>query len=113
MNWIRELKPGDRVIIKTVRFCSVSYKLRKVEKITPKGYIKIDGILFCADGMSRGNHSSFLLNWSDPENQQKLKEYQEYAYRQSVLYKLNSMKMSNFTYEQAKQFDALLKRMDD
>lgn len=49
-NWTENLKVGDYVFMSWRSGTS----LRKVEKITPKGNIKVDGILFNKDGSERG-----------------------------------------------------------
>lgn len=49
-EWIKNLKVGDKVFV-----CwRMGRSLRTVEKITPKGNIKVNGILFNTDGSERG-----------------------------------------------------------
>ena len=49
-NWTENLKVGDYVFMSW----RMGTSLRKVEKITPKGNIKVNGILFNKDGSERG-----------------------------------------------------------
>ena len=49
-DWLKNLKEGDFVFIH-YRFCS---SLRKVEKITPAGNIKVGGVLFNSNAHERG-----------------------------------------------------------
>lgn len=49
-EWIKNLKVGDKVFV-----CwRMGRALRTVEKITPKGNIRVNGILFNTDGSERG-----------------------------------------------------------
>jgi hypothetical protein len=50
--------------------------LKKVEKITPKGYIKVGGILFNKDGSERGGDvwNKYFISEATPE---RIKEFQE------------------------------------
>ena len=49
-NWIENLKVGDYVFVSW----RMGTSLRKVEKITPKGNIKVNGIIFNKNGSKRG-----------------------------------------------------------
>ena len=49
-DWIKNLKVGDYVFV----FWRGGRALKKVEKITPAGNIKVNGILFNDSGMERG-----------------------------------------------------------
>lgn len=50
-EWIKNLKVGDKVFV-----CwRMGRSLRSVEKITPKGYIKIGGSLYNTDGSERNS----------------------------------------------------------
>lgn len=49
-EWIKNLKVGDKVFV-----CwRMGRSLRTVEKITPKGNIRVGGTLFNSDGSERG-----------------------------------------------------------
>ena len=49
-EWIKNLKVGDKVII-TTQFKEP--RIAEVEKITPKGFVKVDGMLFNENGSQR------------------------------------------------------------
>ena len=54
MSWLKELKPGDKVIITGV---TNSAYLGTVNKITPKGFIKVGRTLFNPEtGIAKGWH---------------------------------------------------------
>lgn len=52
-DWIKNLKVGDYVFV----FWRGGRALRKVEKITPAGNIKVNGILFNDNGTERGGYT--------------------------------------------------------
>lgn len=108
MNWIEKLKPGDKVILYKWGYGSNAYYLTEVEKITPKGYVKVDGYLFCNDGSCRGGYALIILDPSDPNNQRKLEEFREKCYVKRVLDKLRELCSDDISYEQAKCFDVLI-----
>lgn len=65
-EWIKNLKLGDEVFV-----CwRMGKSLRTVEKITPKGNIKVGGILFNTDGSERGGDiwSRSFLAEATPES---------------------------------------------
>ena len=71
-KWIENLKVGDFVFVS----CRLGRSLKKVEKITPKGYIKVGGILFNKDGLERGGDiwNKYSISEATPE---KIKSFQE------------------------------------
>lgn len=71
-EWIESLKVGDFVFVG----CRLGKSLKKVEKITPKGYIKIGSTLFNKDGSERGGDiwNKHFISEATPE---KIKSFQE------------------------------------
>ena len=64
-DWIKNLKVGDKVFV-----CwRMGRSLRTVEKITPKGYIKVGGSLYNTDGSERNSDiwSRCYLSEATPE----------------------------------------------
>ncbi len=64
-EWIKNLKVGDKVFV-----CwRMGRSLKTVEKITPKGYIKVGGSLYNADGSERNSDiwSRCYLSEATPE----------------------------------------------
>ncbi len=56
-EWLKQLKPGDEVVYSYNRGFGSSENIRKVDKITPKGFIKVGDVLFYPDtGYSRGDY---------------------------------------------------------
>lgn len=49
-SWLQNLKVGDKVFV----VCRTGTYLRTVDKITPKGNIKVNGIMFNSNGTERG-----------------------------------------------------------
>ena len=71
-EWIKNLKVGDKVFV-----CwRMGQSLREVEKITPKGNIKVGGTLFNANGSERGGDvwSKSYLAEATPEAINSFKE---------------------------------------
>lgn len=52
-GWIKKLKPGDRVIFSSPAGDTV----KKVETATPKGFIRVYGVLFDKSGFQRGGNT--------------------------------------------------------
>jgi hypothetical protein len=71
-EWIENLKVGDFVVVS----CRLGRSLKKVEKITPKGYIKVGNTLFNKDGSERGGDiwNKYFISEATPE---KIKSFQE------------------------------------
>lgn len=64
-DWIENLKVGDYVFVSW----RMGTSLRKVQKITPKGNIKVNGIMFNKNGSERGGDvwSNRYLSEATPE----------------------------------------------
>ena len=71
-EWIENLKVGDFVFV----CCRLGQSLKKVEKITPKGYIKVGNSLFNKHGSERGGDvwNKRFISEATPE---KIKSFQE------------------------------------
>lgn len=71
-NWIEKLKVGDEVFVNYRFGCS----LHAVQKITPAGNIKVNGLIFNANGQERGGdvwNKSFLSK-ATPEEIKSFRE---------------------------------------
>lgn len=64
-EWIKNLKVGDKVFVNW----RMGKSLRTVDKITPKGYIKVGGSLYNTDGSERNSDvwSRCRLSEATPE----------------------------------------------
>ena len=71
-NWIENLKVGDYVFVSW----RMGTSLRKVEAITPKGNIKVNGMIFNKNGSERGGDvwSKCYLNEATPEEIKSFRE---------------------------------------
>lgn len=98
-NSLTSLKPGDNVIVVSSNWNNKGYYLRKIESITPKGFIKVDGTLFNPDtGHARGESSSWI--------REPTPNLIEEAYNQSVMRKAKGIIMrlnNNMNLEDAKK----------
>lgn len=57
MKELKDLKVGDLVILTYKKWMDEREFMAKIEKITPKGFIKVNGMLFYSDGRPRGDHT--------------------------------------------------------
>lgn len=106
-NWIKNLKAGDKVIVRYNCFSKHSYSLEVVEKITPKGYIKVNNILYNNTyGFARGGGHTYLLDYNDERNQIKLKEDTQKIFIRNIKAKISNTE--NMTYEQAMEISKIM-----
>lgn len=108
MKNLKDIKVGDKVVLETGGWWH-SKSVETVEKITPKGYIKVRGELYSVndDGTKasvRGNSSSWLYPYTEEED----KKIQEARYIASVKRKMVEFE-GKLTIEQAKQIAEILK----
>lgn len=100
-DWLSQLKPGDDVIVNAWDWSGSSYCMEKVEKITPTGLIRVDGILYRPqDGYSR-SRGSRILDPSDEDVANRLKAYNQKSIIRETIYKMRNMNYEKVTYEQA------------
>lgn len=89
-----DVKVGDTVIV----YSTWGKSIRKVECITPKGFIKVNGILYYEDGTQRGGDS-----WSRTSikkaTYEEITEINKNAYITKALKKMRECR--DLTYEQA------------
>lgn len=102
-NWIKNLKEGDLVIVQT-RLCQ---HLRKVEKITPSGLIKVNGVLYNKDGVMRGCSvwEVNVLHEATDEAVQQVRDIQLIAKAKALMH---SEKAANINGEQAEAIIKIL-----
>ena len=100
-EWLKQLKTGGDVVIRTWNWGGSGYANAKVEKITPTGFIRVEGILYKPnDGNSRSGNSN-LLDPNDENTIKLLKEYTEKTFVKQTMYKIRNTSNENITYEQA------------
>ena len=105
---LKDVKAGDKVILRTGGWFP-SESIEVVEKITPKGYVKVSGELYVIDengetASARGSYSSWLYPWTE-EYERKIKEKR---YINQVKRKMRDYN-GELTLEQAKQIAEILK----
>ena len=101
LEWLKQLKAGDDVVIRTWNWGGSSYTNAKVEKITTTGFIRVEGILYKPqDGNSRSGNSD-LLDPNDETTSKMLKKYKENKFVRETLNKIRNTNGNAVTYEQA------------
>ena len=100
-KWIENLKVGDLVFVRS----RLGISLKTVEKITPKGFIKVGSTLFNKDGRERGGDvwNKYFISEATPE---RIKEFQESRTIKRALQIMRSK--SDITLEQAHKIIELL-----
>lgn len=101
MKSCENLKVGDAVFVSGNFGCI----LHKVEKITPKGFIKVNGALYTKDGYERGGDVWCRTNIT-PASQDEIETYYKKRFIGEVMNKLRSVKKLN--YEQAVAVNSIL-----
>lgn len=100
-EWLKQLKAGDDVVVHAWDWSGSSYCMGKVEKITPTGLIRVDGILYTPqDGYSR-SRGSVILDPSDEDVENRLKTYSQKSIIRETMYKMRNINYEKVTYEQA------------
>jgi hypothetical protein len=94
MNQLSNAKVGDKVII--CRHLG-DEEVGVIEKITPKGYLKVGGCLYYTNGVERatGWYTSSIKLATDEE----IEKLEKRKFRRKVLNKLHALK--DISYEQA------------
>lgn len=99
-EWLKQLKPGDDVVVSCWQY-GTTYRKEKVEKVTPTGFIKVDGVLYKPqDGMSRSGYSQ-LHDPNDESTKNILKKYEEKTFVRGTMNKIRNTNYNDVTYEQA------------
>lgn len=100
-EWLKNLKAGDKVFV----HWRMGRMLRIVEKITPKGYIKVGGSLYNTDGSERNSDvwSKCYLSEATPE---KIKSFEETLTIKKAIKLMTATK--EITLEQANKIIELL-----
>ena len=103
-NWIENLKVGDYVFVSW----RMGKSLRKVEAITPKGNIKVNGMIFNKNGAERNSDvwSKCYLGEATPETMKSFRE--ELTIKKAI--KL-MREIKSITIEQANKIIELLDDM--
>ena len=103
MNQLSNAKVGDKVIIRG-HFCDEEVGV--IEKITPKGYLKVGGCLYYTNGVERatGWYTSNIKLATDEE----IEKIEKRSFCRKVLNKLHALK--DISYEQAVLIENIFKK---
>lgn len=99
-SWIEALKPGDPVVVHAWSWEGDTYRASRIERITPTGRIRVDGVLYKKNGLSRSG-GSCIMNPEDEGVMKELKEYTEKRFIMSVVNKMGCVR--ELTLEQAQE----------
>lgn len=94
MGKVENLKPGDKVFV-SGRF---GRSLHTVEKITPKGFIKVNGSLYNQNGYERGG-DPWSFTSIHPASEEEIIAYNKERFVVGVMKKLKEIK--SLDYEKA------------
>jgi hypothetical protein len=106
INDLRNAKVGDKVILSS-RFND--NKIVTIEKITPKGFLKVGNSLFYPDGRERA--TGWYTAHIQPATQEQIEKIERKQFVRVVLKKLHELK--DITYEQAVLFADILKEQQN
>lgn len=106
MNDLRNAKVGDKVILST-RFNDD--KIVTIDKITPKGFLKVGSSLFYTNGIERA--SGWYTAHIRPATQEQIEKIEKKQFVKAVLNKLHNLK--DITYEKAVLVMKLLKEQEN
>lgn len=93
---------GDKVIIHGLRGRK---SIAVVEKITPKGFIRVSGVLYNTNGFIRGS-DIWNIQYITKATVEEVYEVEHNNYRKRILNKLQSLQ--DITYEQAVEINKIL-----
>ena len=99
-EFLKDLKQGDKVIYCVRGPGFYNKTIMEVEKITPKGFIKVNGSLFNNDtGEIRGSNDSYVFCHIEEATPDSIKAVQEEQYIYDTLVQMR--KCESLTYKQA------------
>lgn len=99
VNWLKELKAGDKVFVRS----RLGTTLETVQRITPTGRVVVNNIQFI-DGTNRSNTWDIIV--LEEATEEKIKEYEIRGFIRRVFNELKLKK--SMTYEQAKNINEIL-----
>lgn len=106
-EWIKSLKEGDRVIKVCLNFTKTVKTIAEVEKITPKGFIKISGCVALFNP-NTGEIRSDVDCWIEEATPDKIKEINNQNFIRSVLNEVRSI--HELSFEQAVELYNVFKK---
>ena len=106
MNDLRNAKVGDKVILSS-RFNDD--RIVTIEKITPKGFLKVGNSLFYTNGIERS--SGWYTAHIRPATQEQIEKIEKKQLVKAVLRKLHNLK--DIDYEKAVLIENILKEQEN
>lgn len=104
-SFLSNLKPGDEVVLYYAIWLCKTKTIEIVEKITPKGFIRVRDMLFSPiTGLCRGDYSYRLLE-ATPENKEEIART---AAVKEAYDNIDRLKRYNITYEAALKINKLV-----
>lgn len=100
MTDLSDLKAGDKVLQFYSAWSGCRKSVEVVEKITPSGLIKVDGLLFYKNGLVRGGSNTRIERWTQEAEDEVNRMALESASRTECIIAFNKRK-SKLTYEQS------------
>lgn len=99
-NWLKELKAGDRVFVRS----NFKYHLEVVQRITPTGRVVVNNTQY-TNGSNTSNRWNILR--LEEATEEKIQEYKNTCFVHSVFEAMRGKK--SMTYSQAKQINEILR----
>ena len=100
------LKAGDKVFV----LYSRSRELDFVEKVTPKGFIKVGGTLFTKDGFERGGSAWYHAS-IEPATEEMIAEYNKEKFIRATIKQMRET--PKISYEQALKISEILNKQEE
>lgn len=109
VEWIKNLKVGDKVVVHSWAWCYNKYIETTVSKITPTGRIRVNGYeeQFNQQGYAMGDYSSCLCNPKEDDTIRLVQLTKERKFLNSAEYEI-SQKIKEMTVEQAQKILEIL-----
>ena len=95
-DWAKNLKAGDKVIVTTNL---KGERISTVQGITPKGFIRVDGMLFYTNGSQRTN--SWYFSHIEEYTEEKAEQMRQKLVISNALSKMRNYNSNYLDYEMA------------
>lgn len=82
-----------------------------MESITPKGLVKVNGILFYKNRWTRGEHRANIYDATIPENIEMVETSKKEQFIRNTIVKLRNCNLNGMTYEEAVELNNIIKKI--
>ena len=106
MERCENLKAGDKVFVRSYGSCRLDF----VEKVTPKGFIKVSGTLFKKDGFERGS-SVWYHTSIEPATEEMIAEYNKEKFISATIKQMHET--LEISYGQALKIRKILNKQEE